>query len=44
MLCWEIWNHRNSILFEGQPKSIWKVVLKVANVYGEFHKEKIKKM
>ena len=40
-VCWEIWKHKNSILFEGQSKSVWKVISKAASSYGEFHNEKV---
>lgn len=36
-ICWEIWNYKNSILFE-----FWKVVNSLASSYEEFCKSVVK--
>jgi len=40
-VCWEIWKHRNAILFEENIVSLWRVVHSYVSSYGEFCKKDI---
>lgn len=39
-ICWEIWKHRKTIMFEDKEVFVWKVVLRDSSTFGEYFKER----
>lgn len=42
-VCWELWKHKNALLFEGKTTLVWMVVSKISRWFGELRKEKARK-